>query len=208
MYSLKEGQTHIELSPGEVLEVYASVNRIPIAAEGHDQQEARAFFCSGNGSRGINAFVYLMMLSDNEALIYPWDEPIAKSDYLDVRAAGLQFCESMGFMMEDWQLRQQTTGERKRIWDETSIFRPLPVGPVVEQPQVLESESEDERTEEYTIDEAPRQLPPDETILDLALDASATQVVYTEKAPPPPQDEGDPLEDKNFKVFLRLLTSA
>lgn len=192
----------VPLDLASVLELHISINRPAIAAEGLDAQESQAAFVSGHGMSGIEAYVYLRMFASNRGLVYRWYNRIEKSDYPDVQQGAIEFTESMGFMMEDMQFRRLGAAERERLADELGLFKPVAAAPAEPPPH----EAADAR-ELAELGEAPRSLVPDETVLDLSLDAPATQVGYAPDTTPAPGGE-NPLEDKNFKVFLRLLTSV
>lgn len=192
---------YVPLDLASVLELHVSINQPAIAAEGLDAQEARATFVSGHGRSGIEAYVYLRMFSSNRGLVYRWYNRIEKADYPDVQQGAIEFTESMGFMMEDMQFRRLPPEEQQRLADETGIFKPLAAAPAEPPP----AEAADAR-ELAGMDMGPA-LIPDETVLDLSLDAPSTQVGYAPDQTPQPGGE-NPLEDKNFKVFLRLLTSV
>lgn len=191
----------VPLELASVLELHQSINRPAIAAEGLDAQEAQATFVSGHGASGIEAYVYLRMFASNRGLTYRWTDPIDKSDYPDVQAGAIQFTESMGFMMEDMQFRRLPPDERERLADELGVFRPLAATPPPPPP------AEAANAQALVDLDAGPHLVPEETVLDLSLDAPSTQVGYAPDKTPPPGAE-NPLEDKNFKVFLRLLTSV
>lgn len=198
MFEFAPDLDHVPLDTASVLELHLSINQPAIAAEGLDAQEARATFVSGRGARGVEAYVYLRMYTSNRGLVYRWSEPIDKSDYPDVQVGAVQFTESMGFMMEDMQFRRLAGDERERIAAEIEIFKPLAAAaPQVEAPAA---------PQELVELDAGVHLP-EETVLDLSVDAPSTQAGYAPDTTPPP-GAGNPLEDKNFKVFLRLLTSV
>jgi hypothetical protein len=200
MFSFAPELDHVPLALDEVLELHVSVNRPQIAAEGLDAQEAHAFFVSGHGGGRIEAFIYLKMLTSSKALLYRWRGDLEKSDYPEVREAAIQFTESMGFMMEDMQFRRVADGEKRRLSQEYGVFAPL---------ASAEKQSAVEAEEVVVLEPAPSMMLPEESILDLSLDAPSTQVGF--EAPPRQPETSDvenPLDDKNFKVFLRLLTSA
>lgn len=201
MFAFAADIQSVPLELASVLELHQSINRPAIAAEGLDAQESQATFVSGHGASGIEAYVYLRMFTANRGLIYKWTEPIDKSDYPDVQAGAIQFTESMGFMMEDMQFRRLPPDERERLADDLGVFKPLTAA--APQPPPVEAASAQELVD---LDSGPH-LAPDETVLELSLDAPSTQVGYAPDTTPPPGAE-NPLEDKNFKVFLRLLTSV
>jgi hypothetical protein len=194
----------VPLDAGALLELHMSVNQPAIAAEGLDAQEARAYFVSGHGPEGISAYVYLHMLSSQRALVYEWDAPIDKSEYPEIQAAVQQFTESMGFMMDDLQIRRRAPADRDRVIAELPIFAPLvPAAP--EAPGAAPAEADD------VVDldaQGPVMLTGDESIYELVEPPASTQVAYEAAPAAPGAGDESPLEDKNFKVFLRLLTSV
>ncbi len=204
MFELRTDLHEVPLKGESVLEVYASVNQPQIAAEDVDAQEASAYVVTGQTASGFGAFIFLWMRVSNRALIYGWDEPILRDDYQDVRDAGMQFTESMGFMMEDLMIRRHGATERKRILEALPVFAPLSGGGAVVEEPAPEAAVE----EVLILDEGG--LPPDESILILPADMP-TQVGYRPATSDNQSVAGgssDPLDDKNLKVFLRLLASA
>ncbi len=209
MFELSRGMAAVPLDPAGLLELYSSVNQPQIAADTLDAQEARAYFVTGRGRMGIEAYIYLHMLSSNAALVYRWMEPIDKSDYPLVQEQGVQFTESMGFMMEDLQIRRVDDTVRRNTLAGVPIFSPL-APRARPQPQAQPASTDaGAGAEVVLLDNQPGDLEIEDSILELRPDAPPTQVGYIQAPAPPPQPQSaDPLEDKNFKVFLRLLTSA
>ena len=191
-----------------VLEFYISANQPQISAEGEDAQEAQACFYSDRNGAEIKAYIALYMCASKRLLVYGWSEPITRSDYTDVQAAAIQFTESMGFMMDDLQMRKRDASERLELLRDFPGFTAAAASLSSDEAAVEEDlETVEEEGVVVELDES-QSLPPDETILDLQADLPSTQVDGRRPSIPKSAPAGDPLEDKNFKVFLRLLTSA
>lgn len=203
MFELIADQQAVPLERDAVLEVFSAVNQPQIAAEGVDAQEAQAYICSGHHQGAFQVYIYLHMRASNIALVYAWDEPVTKAIYTDVRNDALQFTESMGFMMEDLSVRRLDPVERARLLSRLPIFSPL------EQPE--DEGAADEGEDVVVLEDMGQALPPDDSILVLRPDPASTQVDFNPSSSTGTQgnlETSDPLQDKNFKVFLRLLTSA
>lgn len=200
MFVFSPALAAVPLDLDSILELHISVNQPAIAAEGLDAQEACAYFISGRGPEGVAAYIYMHMLTSKKALIYEWDAPIDKSEYPEIHAAAVQFIESMGFMMDDLAFRRMPPEERERVAGSMPIFKPLveTAAPQAEPSQgdVVELAAGSQGPE--SIFELPVSEPP------------STQAGYEANAAPEPAPESaeSPLEDKTFKVFLRLLTSV
>jgi hypothetical protein len=207
VFELRDEMHAVPWDGEAVLEFYTSVNQPQISAQGHDAQEASACFYSSRSPEGIEAYIGLYMCTSNVLLVYQWAAPIGREDYTDVQTAAIEFTESMGFMMEDLQMRKRDLPERLEMLQNWVGFAQTAAA-AEEESVVLE---EDTGGDELIVElDAEQTLPPDETILDLQAEMPSTQVGGSRPASQAaaPADTGDPLEDKNFKVFLRLLTSA
>ena len=208
MYELLPGQQAVPLERDAVIEVFSAVNQPQIAAEGVEAQEAQAYICSGHHQGAFQVYIYLHMRVTNVALVYAWDEPVTKASYTDVRNDALQFTESMGFMMEDLSVRRLDPVERARLLSRLPIFTPLEPPENGDDSAVAGSEDDDV----VVLEDKGEALPPDDSILVLRPEPASTQVDFDPAASSQEADQGleasDPLQDKNFKVFLRLLTSA
>ena len=108
--------------------------------------------------------------------------------------------------MEDRGVRRLSAEERDQLLNDFMLLQPLPekavAGPAKAQPEPAD--------DAFVLLEANQNFLSNETILELSVEAPTTQVGY-EREPRAQQEEPtgeDPLEDKNFKVFLRLLTSV
>lgn len=196
MFELQRAVACLPFTPEEVLELHVSVNQPQVSAEGLSE-EARAYYCSGKGPHGLEAYIYLHMLASNRAVIYQWNAAIDKTEYMHVKGAAIEFTESMGFMMEDVQIRRMQPEQRFAALAATPLLAPLGGSGLSPSTLVVEPETE-----------VPLELMPtaatDESIV--VLTPASSEPTVAGYASTTPQD--DPLQDKNLKVFFRLLTSV
>ncbi|AKU89937.1 hypothetical protein [Vulgatibacter incomptus] len=110
MFSIDPMQKHIEASPDRILSIVESINSPFVAVPGRESQATSAFIVGLRSAEGHPGLVVHLWLSQaREAVIYtPDDAQEARRDYQGAMNAALEFCESMGFMMEDVPFRELT----------------------------------------------------------------------------------------------------
>ena len=128
MFVPLEGQTTLGVSPDQVVAVISSVNTPNISAGPDGTEPARAYIVGVQlPTGGYSVALYLHFLQSNRPLIYR-PEPLSfgLDIYPQVEAAGIQFVESMGFMLENLNFRAQSNEDASRLINNLPFFHELP----------------------------------------------------------------------------------
>ena len=127
MFSIDPQLTHVEAAREQVVAIIESVNQPQVGIPGKSPQVAQAFV---TGVRNANAtfsiYVYLMLRQEHEAVIFT--HPRGKfplEAYREIESEALHFVESMGFMMENVNFRNQSTAAQDELMTRLPVFTPI-----------------------------------------------------------------------------------
>jgi hypothetical protein len=99
-----------------VVALVESINQPQISVPGKPPQAVQAWLCgvrNAGGSRSVYAALHL--LESDEAAIYVHEPRQLSTDaYIAAEAEGLQFLESMGFILEDLNFRSMAPEQQDR----------------------------------------------------------------------------------------------
>jgi hypothetical protein len=109
-----------------VVELVESLNQPQISIPGKAPQEARGYLCGMRNTDGsFSMFVSLFLRQAGHNVVYPHDpREFAIGDYPAAQAEGLQFLESMGFMLDNLNFRKLAPAQQELLLQHVPLFSP------------------------------------------------------------------------------------
>ena len=126
------GRRSIGIEADRVVAVIESINTPNIAVPEAGSQPTKAYIVGVATPTGAFAiYCYLLMLETNHPIVYVSDTPeVSLDDYPQLEAEAIQFAESMGFMLDNMNLRARPVEEQTQLLASLPFFHD-DVGPPV-----------------------------------------------------------------------------
>jgi hypothetical protein len=140
------GVTFVPATREQVVALVESINQPQVQIPGKASQQVFGHLCGLRNANGtFSIYVGLFLPRSGENVIYVHDRPqLTVDEYPEVEAEGLQFLESMGFMLDNLNFRslspeaQAQTLKRIPLFSRTPSAAP-PTSPVAARPAVTEA---------------------------------------------------------------------
>lgn len=198
MFELTEKLKRLDIQAKNVLRLQRSMGDVQIAIPGQKSQRAAAYVCAFSAGKGARVVVALHLFDDYKLIFYlNSGGEISNSNASQVLHQGVDFAESLGFMMNDLDIHKME-GERKaEFWESLPLKNP-PKPP--EQPKKkVARKAAAEITDDDVIEET-EDLSSEESVeLDLGLPRSKLARIVKKKPPTPAE-----LEKKRNRIRENL----
>jgi hypothetical protein len=129
--------TFVPATREQVVAVIESINQPQVQIPGRQAQQVTGHLCGlrhANGSLSI--YVALHLPKTGENVVYVHDRrTLGVEDYRDVEVEGLQFLESMGFMLDNLNFRALPAEGQQEILARVPLFSPPRPPPPAAAPQ-------------------------------------------------------------------------
>jgi hypothetical protein len=134
--------TWIPATREQVVAIVESINQPQVSVPGKAPQQVTGHLCgirNANGSFSIYVALHLPKTGENVVYVHG-RRNLGVDDYRDVEVEGLQFLESMGFMLDNLNFRnlspevQETTLKRIPLFSQTRPPSAAPGGPAAARP--------------------------------------------------------------------------
>ena len=133
MYSIDERLRGLPAVKDQVVQLYQSLNAPHLAIPGRKAGPAMAFVLGLRGPSGFAVFVYLYMQESGESAVYvPSNGTVPAEQFQSEEAEALGFVESMGFIMDNLNVRGRPADEQETIIRTMPVFmrEPPPPAPI------------------------------------------------------------------------------
>jgi hypothetical protein len=118
--------TWVAAAREQVVAVVESINQPQVSIPGKTPQQVLGHLCgvrNGNGSLSIYASLFLPKTGEN--VVYVHDRrQLTVEEYRDVELEGLQFLESMGFMLDNLNFRNLSPEMQEQTLRRIPLFAP------------------------------------------------------------------------------------
>lgn len=133
MFVQHQNLSHLNF-PVQRLEIlYRSGNDVQLALPGQIPQRASAFLLKLKDAARGQIIVGLHLLQSQTNIFYLTDGVQLSIEQADLEfEAGIEFAESMGFVLFNSEIAQMSASERQSCWQALPICRPQPQGPVAD----------------------------------------------------------------------------
>ena len=111
------GRRSLGIEPDRVVAVIESINTPNISIPEAGTQPTKGYIVGlATASGNFSIYCYLLMLETNHPIVYVCDTPeVTLDDYPQLEAEAIQFAESMGFMLDNMNLRARSEGEQVQL---------------------------------------------------------------------------------------------
>jgi len=127
MFAIDPTLTHVDATREQVVAIIESVNQPQVGIPGKSPQVAQAFVTGvRNPNASFSIYVYLLLRQEHEAVIFTHPRgQFALEAYREIESEALHFVESMGFMMENVNFRNQATAAQDELMMRLPVFTPI-----------------------------------------------------------------------------------
>ncbi|TYO98816.1 hypothetical protein EDC39_105185 [Geothermobacter ehrlichii] len=155
MFRQDPNRTRLGIPAQQVLRLEESISDAQVSVPGYPSQMARAYLCVFQTGSGLRVTVVLHLLTSNRLVFFlNSGGPLGKDDACRVLGEGMQFAESLGFMLGNLDFHRLSPAERQELWNSLPLEKGLAAaspsrpasaaerenGPSVEEPPALRTE--------------------------------------------------------------------
>jgi hypothetical protein len=111
------GRRSISVDPDRIVAVIESINTPNISVPEAGTQPTKSYIIGAATPTGqFSLYVYLLLLETNHPIVYVSDTPeVSLDEFGNLEAEAIQFAESMGFMLDNMNLRARPPEEQAQI---------------------------------------------------------------------------------------------
>lgn len=129
MFELNQKLNRLDIPAQKVLRIKRSLGNVQLALPGQKSQMATAYVCAFSAGKGVRVAVALH-LQDDFKLVYYLNAggEISSDNAGKTLNQAVEFCETLGFMMNDLDFHKMSGDEKKKFWASLPLLTP-PVKP-------------------------------------------------------------------------------
>jgi hypothetical protein len=118
--------THLPIAREQVVAVVESINQPQVSVPGRPPQAVVGHLCGVRNANGtFSIYIGLHLAKAGENVVYVNDRAqLGVDDYRTVEIEGLQFLESMGFMLDNLNFRNLAPALQAQTFDRIPLFHP------------------------------------------------------------------------------------
>lgn len=129
MFELNEKLNRLDISAPKVLRLHRSLGDVQIALPGQHSQMATAYICAFSAGKGARVAIGLHLKDDFKVIYYlNADGEVSSANAGPVLNQAINFCETLGFMMNDTDIHKLDTDGKTSLWESIPLKTP-PVKP-------------------------------------------------------------------------------
>jgi len=122
----------LDIPAAKVFHLERSLSSVQVALPGLPSQEATAYLCVFSPGKGLRVALVLHLLTSRRLAFYLHDEEaVPQQEAPRLIEAGIDFAESLGFMLSDVDYRKLGTQQRAALWSslplKNGIEMPAPI---------------------------------------------------------------------------------
>ena len=202
MFEFNEKLNRLDIPAQKVLRLQRSLGDVQIALPGQKSQMATAYICAFSAGKGARVAIALHLHDDFKVIYYlNAGGEISSSNASSVLNQGVDFAETLGFMMGDVEIHKLDAAEKTAAWEALPLKNPpeKPKAPVKKARTKASAGSEDD-----IIEEAEELSTAESVELDLGLPRRKLQA---KKKTRPSPEELDKKRDRLRENLGRFLSS-
>ena len=123
MIALDAGRGFVDASADSIIDIHESVNQPQVQPAGRSAQAARAAVALVRRDGGVEVLVALTLTQTGENVIYAADALVDEADAFSALDEGLNFAESMGFMLDPTGWSGLDPEHRSQLLERLPAFR-------------------------------------------------------------------------------------
>jgi hypothetical protein len=127
MFTPEPSLTHVPATREQVVAIVESINQPQVSIPGKPSQAVQGHLCgvrNANGSLSIFVGLHLPKSGDNVIYLHPRRQLTTADEYRAVEIEGLQFLESMGFMLDNLNFRNLSPDAQDQTLARIPLFSP------------------------------------------------------------------------------------
>ena len=129
MFELNGKLSRLDISASKVLRLQRSLSDVQIALPGQHSQVATAYICAFSAGKGARVAIGFHLKDDFKVVYYlNADGEISSGNAVSVLNQAIDFCETLGFMMNDVDIHKLGSEEKSSFWESVPLKNP-PVKP-------------------------------------------------------------------------------
>ncbi len=126
MFRQDPNRTRLGIPVQRVLRLEASLGDAQVSVPGYPSQMARAYLCVFQTKAGLRVTVVLHLLTSDRLVFFLNGEgPLGKDEACRVLGEGMQFAESLGFMLGNLDIHRLSPPERQKLWESLPLEKGL-----------------------------------------------------------------------------------
>lgn len=124
MFKLDDSLEKLEMPSARVLKMFRSMRDVQLALPGQQSQEASAYLCQFRTDKGV-ATVAAFHLQNSGKLAFYRSDPreVNVQNASSMLEKGLDFVESMGFLLTDMDIDQMEESDREMLWTSLPLYK-------------------------------------------------------------------------------------
>ncbi|WP_242395306.1 hypothetical protein [Anaeromyxobacter oryzisoli] len=127
MFTPEPSLTHVPATRESIVAIVESINQPQVSIPGKSAQAVPGYLCgirNGNGSFSIVVGLHLPRSGENVVYLHERRQLTTAEEYRQVESEGLQFLESMGFMLDNLNFRNLGPEAQEQTVARIPIFSP------------------------------------------------------------------------------------
>ena len=127
MFVWDQSKRAIMVPAGQVIQLFRSMRDVQLALPGVSAQEATAYLCQYRTEAGVET-VAAFHLHQSDVLAFYFSEPraVSATQMEKMLNQGLNFVESMGFLLTDQDIHYLDDADRTMLWESLPLMAGLP----------------------------------------------------------------------------------
>jgi len=188
MFELNGKLNRLDVPAQKVLRLKRSLGDVQIAIPGQKSQMATAYVCAFSAGKGARVIVALHLHDDFKLIFYlNSGGEISSSNASKVLSEGIDFVESLGFMMNDLDIHKMDGEEKAQYWESLPLKNP-PAKPSPPAKPKASGKTKAELTDDDVIEEAEELSSAESVELDLGLPRRQLGNIAIKKERPSPAE--------------------
>ena len=124
MFKLDDSLEKVDLPADRVLKLFRSMRDVQLALPGQPSQEASAYVCQYRTDKAV-ATLAAFYLERSRKLTFYHSEPreVAAQKASAILERGLDFVESMGFLLTDMDIDLMADADREMLWTSLPLYK-------------------------------------------------------------------------------------
>lgn len=132
MFEPQPGIQHLPVTREQVVAVVEGINQPQVSIPGRPAQAVTGHLCglrNANGSFSVVVVIHLPATGENVVYLHSRRQLTSPEDYRAVEVEGLQFLESMGFMLDNLAYRNLDAAQQDEVLARVPLFHPPAAAP-------------------------------------------------------------------------------
>ena len=126
MFELRDDIHYVQAQSQQVVAIIESLNKPMVAVAGRPSEPTQAHIVGIRNRSGLfSVFVFLHMQDSQEAVIFLHSpEEVSMEEYHETELEALGFVESMGFIVDNLNFRNQSPERQAELMETLPVFQP------------------------------------------------------------------------------------